>query len=149
LHWYLRSSSRIGGFLPEAERILIVDDDPAVSDFVERVLTLAGYSTTVASNGPEALRLVHSHGPFDLLVTDVMMPMMRGDELARTVRRTQPDAKILFFTGYSERLFPDPAAPHQEAVLDKPSTIDSLLEAVSLLLDGRAPEDQAIRTDVR
>ena len=66
-----------------------------------------------------------------------MMPQMAGDELARRLRRDEPKLKILYLTGYSDRLFKDKVTLWEdEAFLDKPCTVKSLKEAVSLLLSG-------------
>ena len=63
--------------------LLIVDDEEPVVKFVDRVLRDAGYKTVTASNGPEAIETAKRIGPLGALVTDVMMPGMTGDELAR------------------------------------------------------------------
>jgi len=64
-----------------------------------------------------------------------MMPQMRGDELAAAVRRRYHDAKVLYFTGFSDVLFKEKAALWEgEAYIDKPVTPTGILEAVSLLL---------------
>lgn len=117
--------------------VLIVDDEASVREFVDRALSLAGYHTTVAGDGPEALAIVAEHGSFDLLVTDLRMPQMMGDELARQLRLADPLLKVLYLTGYSDELFRDrPTLWSDEAFLDKPQGVDALLEAVSLLLFG-------------
>ena len=85
--------------------VLVVDDEPSVQRFVERVLSEAGYSTKVAGDGPEALEVASRMDEFDLVVTDVMMPQMTGDELARRLRVQHPTVKVLYLTGFSDRLF--------------------------------------------
>ncbi len=118
-------------------RVLIVDDEKAVRTFAERVLHLAGYETVVAADGPEALRAAEAHPPFDLLLADVVMPEMHGDELARRLLRLKPDLKVLYFTGYSDRLFAEKTTLWEnEAFIEKPITMKGLLEAVSLILSG-------------
>jgi two-component system, cell cycle sensor histidine kinase and response regulator CckA len=118
--------------------VLIVDDEEALCKFVNRVLTEAGYTTTTASDGPEAIEAAAKLGPLDLLVTDVMMPHMTGDELARRLRLSQPSLKVLYLTGFSDRLFKEKVTLWQdEAFLDKPCGIKGLMEAVALLLYGR------------
>jgi len=117
--------------------VLIVDDEPSVQRFVERVLSEAGYATKVASDGPEALEVASRMDEFDLVVTDVMMPQMTGDELARRLRAQHPTVKVLYLTGFSDRLFKEKVTLWaDEAFLDKPCTVKGLLEAVSLLLFG-------------
>src|SRR2546427_395835 len=81
-------------------RILIVDDELSVREFGSRVLHDAGYATASAADGAEAMHLANGCGPFDLLLTDVMMPHMNGDELAIRLRRSEPALKVLYLTGY-------------------------------------------------
>jgi CheY-like chemotaxis protein len=120
-------------------RILIVDDELSVREFVSRVLEGAGYATAIAVDGAGAMQIATSSGPFDLLLTDVMMPYMNGDELAIRLRRSEPALKVLYLTGYCDQLFVEKIALREgEAFLDKPCTVKGLLEAVSLLLFGRA-----------
>jgi len=127
-------------------RALVVDDEELVRKFVERVLREAGYDTATASDGPEALELTAGAETFDILVTDVMMPQMTGDELARRLRVGRPSLKILYLTGFSDCLFKEKVTLWaDEAFLDKPCSVNGLLQAVSLLLFGRveAPNDFA------
>ena len=120
-----------------APRVLIVDDEESVRTFAERVLHAAGYTTAVAADGPEALRIAEAREPFDLLLADVIMPDMRGDELARRLLRFQPDLKVLYFTGYSDQLFTEKTTLWEnEAFIEKPVTMKGLVEAVSLMLSG-------------
>ena len=119
-------------------RVLIVDDEEPVRRFVERVLRDAGYETSVAGDGPEALEVAAKLEGLDVLVTDVMMPNMLGDELARRLRQNEPDLKVLYLTGYSDRLLKEKVTLWEaEAFLDKPCSVKGLQEAVSLLLHGR------------
>jgi len=75
---------------------------------------------------------------FDILVTDLMMPKMMGDELARRLRHEEPAIKVLYLTGFSDRLFKDKTTLWEdEAFLDKPCTVKGLLQAVALLNSGR------------
>lgn len=125
--------------------VLIVDDDALVRKFVERSLSESGYQTAVASDGDEAIGIAAALESLDLLVTDLMMPQMTGDELARRIRASKPEVKVLYLTGYSDRLFKEKVTLWaDEAFLDKPSSVAGLLQAVSLLLYGRIeqPESQ-------
>jgi len=118
--------------------VLIVDDEEPLRRFVDRVLTQAGYTTTTASDGPEAIEAAAKLGSFDLLVTDLMMPQMTGDELARRLRQSQPSLKVLYLTGFSDRLFKEKVTLWEdEAFLEKPCSIKGLMEAVALLLFRR------------
>jgi CheY-like chemotaxis protein len=122
---------------PRAPRILVVDDEEAIRSFAERVLRDASYQVTVAPGGLEALKIAQEQGPFDLFVLDVVMPRMTGDEVAATIRRADPDAKILYFTGFSDRLFTARSTLWEnEAFVEKPATMKGLLEAVSMSLFG-------------
>jgi two-component system cell cycle sensor histidine kinase/response regulator CckA len=126
--------------------VLIVDDEEGLLKFVDRVLSEAGYTTTTASDGPEAIEAAAKLGPLDLLVTDLMMPQMTGDELARRLRMNQPSLKVLYLTGFSDRLFKEKVTLWQdEAFLDKPCGIKALMEAVALLLFGRIDAPQKTR----
>src|SRR5262245_33998399 len=117
---------------------LVVDDEEPVRRFVDRVLTEAQYRTTQAADGAEAIKVAAEHGPFDILVTDLMMPEMTGDELARRLRQNEPGLKVLYLTGFSDHLFKEKVTLWEdEAYLDKPCSVKGLLEAGSLLLTGR------------
>jgi two-component system cell cycle sensor histidine kinase/response regulator CckA len=121
-------------------RILIVDDEMGIRNFVDRVLRNAGYTTEIAPDGPEALKICETSQAFDLLVVDLAMPVMRGDELARRLRQTFPMLKVLYITGDSDRLFQDKGTLWEgEAFVDKPCSPAVLVEAVSLLLVGHLP----------
>jgi two-component system cell cycle sensor histidine kinase/response regulator CckA len=127
-----------GAASPSQFRVLIVDDEDGVLRYVERVLSEAGYQTSIAANGTEAIESVKRMGAPDVLVTDVMMPGMTGDELARQLRQADRGLKVLYLTGYSDRLFKEKAALWaDEAFLEKPFTVRGLREAVSLLVSGR------------
>jgi two-component system cell cycle sensor histidine kinase/response regulator CckA len=122
---------------PTASNVLVVDDEEPVRKFVERVLRDAGYKTAMAGDGLEALEVAVKLDKLDILVTDVMMPQMAGSELARRLRQSQPTLKVLYLTGYADNLFKEKVTLWEdEAYLDKPCSIKSLLEAVSLLLFG-------------
>jgi two-component system, cell cycle sensor histidine kinase and response regulator CckA len=117
---------------------LVVDDEEPVRRFVERALQSGGYRTAGAGDGPEALELAAKLGKFDVLVTDVMMPQMHGDELARRLRQNEAKLKVLYLTGFSDQLFKEKVTLWQdEAFLDKPCSVKGLLQAVSLLVHGR------------
>ena len=120
-----------------APRVLIVDDEESIRTFAERVLHRVGYEIAVASGGPEALKIAETQAPFDLLLADVVMPDMHGDELARRLLRLEPDLKVLYFTGYSDQLFAERTTlGANEAFIEKPVTTQGLVEAVALMLSG-------------
>jgi len=116
-----------------APRVLVVDDEESIRAFAARGLGQAGYGVAVASDGPDALTIVEQSGPFDLHLIDLVMPQMRGDELARRLRQTDPSVKILYFTGFSDWLFKDKKTLWEnEAFVEKPVSLNGLLEATSL-----------------
>jgi CheY-like chemotaxis protein len=122
---------------PRPLTVLIVDDEEPVRNFVERVLREAGYETATASDGAEALETARGK-QIDLLLTDVNMPQMSGDELARRLRAEDPGLKVLYLTGFSDQLFKEKNTLWQdEAYLEKPCSIAGLREAVALITLGR------------
>jgi CheY-like chemotaxis protein len=127
-------------------RVLVVDDDDGIRKFAERALGEGGYDVKSVTNGPDALRLVAREAPYDLFVLDLIMPEMRGDELARRLRLAAPDIHVLYFTGFSDMLFEEKSILWEcEAFLEKPVTVRGLREAASLLLygHGNGPGTQA------
>jgi two-component system cell cycle sensor histidine kinase/response regulator CckA len=119
-------------------RVLVVDDEPQIREFVSRVLSEAGYQVTTAGDGPGAIATVAADGAPDLLLTDFRMPQMDGDELAARLRQSLPDLNVLYLTGYSQALFENRALLWEgEAFLDKPCSPSELLEGVSMLLFKR------------
>ena len=120
-------------------RVLVVDDEEMVRRFVDRVLKEGGYETATAVDGTDAVEIAAKQAqPFDVLVTDLMMPQMTGDELARRLRQNEPGLKVLYLTGFSDKLFKEKATLWEdEAFLDKPCSVKGLLQAVSLLFFGQ------------
>jgi PAS domain S-box-containing protein len=88
---------------PGHGRILLVEDEPVVRELARSILVKAGYTVITAGNGREALALYATLAdPIDLLLTDVVMPVMGGAELARRVRALRPDMKVIYVTGYAD-----------------------------------------------
>jgi two-component system cell cycle sensor histidine kinase/response regulator CckA len=112
------------------ETVLFVDDHEQIRTLVHLTLEQLGYSTLVASNGGEALRICDAHdGPIDLLITDVMMPGMNGRELARLVRERRPMA-VLFTSGYGTDVLGDEGLAAGERYLQKPYGKADLARAI-------------------
>ena len=88
------------------ERVLVVDDEQLVRNYVAMVLAEQGYTVMQAATGHEGLRVVEEAGGagIDLLLTDVVMPLMGGKELAKQLKRVQPNVKVLYTSGYSDEL---------------------------------------------
>jgi two-component system, cell cycle sensor histidine kinase and response regulator CckA len=124
------------------QAILIAEDDPAMRRVAERILSSAGYSVIAAAGGPEALELLDDASrPVDLLLSDIVMPGMRGDDLARRAVAMRPGLHVLFMSGYSDQAPPSDLGPTSggTAFIDKPFDAGTLLERIRDLLRG-APE---------
>ena len=90
-------------FPPGTETVLVVEDDRGIRTMINRQLTTSGYRVLTASNGDEALSLVGKHPePIQLLITDVIMPLMGGKELADRLAVIYPGLRILFMSGYTD-----------------------------------------------
>jgi hypothetical protein len=114
--------------------ILVVDDDPGVLEVVRRCLDDQRVTLIEASCGKDALELIMTGPALDLLITDLRMPEMEGDELAGQVRAVEPDVKVLYLTSHVDRQFEaKPQLWPEEAYLDKPFTRERLRETVALL----------------
>jgi len=87
------------------ERVLVVEDEPGVRNVIERTLTLASYRVVVASRGDEGVRIADEQGPFDILITDAVMPGMSGWEVGKRLGARWPKLRILYISGYSEDAF--------------------------------------------
>ncbi|MET0313367.1 MAG: response regulator [Hansschlegelia sp.] len=114
-------------------RILLTDDEEAVRGFVRRALEMDGHTVTPAFDGADALdKLNEADGAFDLLLTDIRMPMMDGIALALSAARDYPDVTILLMTGYAdqrERAAGLDALIHD--VVTKPFSLDQIRAAVA------------------
>jgi PAS domain S-box-containing protein len=117
-------------------RILVVDDDPDVRWVTAECLRGIGHDVTEARNGGSALTILERGDPFDLLVMDLAMPGLSGAETVRLARRTRPDLKALFCTGYADvSRFEDESGG--DALLRKPFGPDALIEAVQQALQRK------------
>jgi DNA-binding response OmpR family regulator len=121
------------------ERVLFVEDEPAVRRLGLRILEQAGYDVIEARDGEEALALLDRETtPVDAIVTDVVMPNMGGGEMARRVRSKQPQIPILFVSGHPE----DRSGAMQlegADLLQKPFSANALLARLRALLDDDGP----------
>ena len=118
--------------------ILVVEDADDLREITERILTKAGYAVITAANGPAALELVKEHvGTIDLLLTDVVMPIMHGPDLAKRICSLHPDIQVLFMSGYAQPMLEKGGALEDGVLLiEKPFTAPGLLLGV----------DHALRT---
>lgn len=111
-----------------AARILLVEDEPEVRRVARTALVRRGYDVEEAADALEALTRFEADADFDLLVTDLVMPGMSGDELAARLHDRLPDLRVLFVSGYSEA--GDGHDPDRFPFLQKPFTPDALVAAV-------------------
>jgi len=121
-------------------RILLVDDEEPIREFVSRALQLSGRNVEVivATDGLEALEALAAR-PFDLLITDIVMPGLDGIELALKVAKDYPDVTILMMTGYSterQRAYGLDRLIHK--VVSKPFSLTQIRAAVEDALRARA-----------
>ena len=126
------SKPAVNGVMSAQGTILVVEDEEAVRIMAVRRLRSNGYTVLEAQNGQEAMLVADAYaGTIDLLVTDVIMPLMSGPMLATKLLARRPQMKVLYMSGYTDSLL----APHDEqdikgAFLQKPFTPNSLADAV-------------------
>ena len=113
------------------KRVLLVDDQPSVRVACSVLLGIDDHTFTEAENGAKALDLF-TKGQFDLVITDLEMPSMRGDELAVRIKQLVPSQPILMITAYRKEL--GDASNPVDAVLNKPFTLDEFRGAIAKLL---------------
>jgi two-component system cell cycle sensor histidine kinase/response regulator CckA len=116
-------------------RVLLVEDEAAVRELVERILRRAGFEVASAPDALVAIRTAADAGPFDLLVSDVVMPGMNGLELARELRATRPELRVLLISGYTEEAV-GRVGPDGLDLLSKPFTADELLDRIRQVLQA-------------
>jgi DNA-binding response OmpR family regulator len=122
----------------QPKRILLVEDDAAICYFLGLVLRKSGYVVSVAADGASGLHLFRSQ-PWDLVITDRMMPRMNGEALAVVIKKESPAQVIILITGFPRLV------KHPElfgAIFGKPFSIAELLAGIAELLAhpaGQAP----------
>jgi two-component system cell cycle sensor histidine kinase/response regulator CckA len=127
-----QSAVRLG-----TETILLCEDDASVRALVRTLLTRTGYRVLEAQNAGEALMLCEHHATVDLLLTDVVMPMMSGRQLAERLRLIRPDLKVLYMSGYTDDAMVRHGILKDEIeFLQKPVTPDTLARKIRAVLDA-------------
>ena len=115
--------------------LMVVEDDPGVRTFLVRVLERSGYRVLAAAGPTEALELSAEHDePIDLLISDMVMPGMRGDELAAKLKESRRRLRVLFISGYTAG-----SASCEGELLRKPFKPEDLLARVQSMLSRRRP----------
>jgi two-component system cell cycle sensor histidine kinase/response regulator CckA len=127
------------------ETILLVEDDEMVRTLVREALAREGYQMLDAFDPEEARRLADSYkGPIHLLITDVVMPKLRGGELADLLLKRRPQMKVLYMSGYTDSAIVNGGILKKEvAFLQKPFTPTALTEKVREVLEGTDKSQQA------
>jgi CheY-like chemotaxis protein len=116
-------------------RILVVEDVAAVREFVRRALVHEGHEVTVAEDGSRALEEMAESGPYDLLLTDIVMPGIDGIALALKVSKEYPSTRILLMTGYaSERQRAHNLDALIHRVIAKPFSLQEICRVVNEIL---------------
>ena len=122
------------------ELILVVDDEPEISDIVSRVLQRDNYRVLIANSAAEALRVMNEHAaPIDLVISDLVMPGMGGRELVWRAQQLIPGISVILLSGYTDV---DGASQMMDTLplvfLEKPVDLAVLSSTVRQLLDERA-----------
>ena len=122
----------------ESATVLVVEDEAAIRQLTNLILQKAGYTVLLAESPVAAERIAGSHpGPIHLLLTDVVMPGMRGPELAQRLLRLRPDLRVLYMSGYIDNAIARLGLLHAGAeFLQKPFTPDGLTRKVREVLDA-------------
>jgi CheY-like chemotaxis protein len=116
------------------ECVLVVEDEHEVRGMMERVLTRAGYQVLEAPDGREALQLItEAHASIDLIITDIVMPWMGGEELIVEVRKAGHRIPIICTSGFVSSILELPESV-PDALLSKPFSARQLVKAVESVL---------------
>jgi len=121
--------------------IMVIDDEPAILNTLSAILSRQGYQISAFDNGVPALEtFTHTPDRFDLIITDMTMPRLTGDRLARKILKIRADIPILVCTGYHES-FSEAEATRAGITkfIQKPITASALLKIINELLPTRAP----------
>jgi two-component system response regulator HydG len=129
------------------ERILIAEDDPDLRDLLQDELEDAGYETIVCINGQKALdHIEHRHEQIDLLLTDIRMPGLSGNELLALIRESRPEVPVIVITAFgSVEQAVEMVKGGAFQYLTKPFDTEDLLQTVSKALEKSAPQREQAR----
>jgi DNA-binding response OmpR family regulator len=132
---HLSSQQQSSG--PPRRHVLLVEDEPTLSRVLSMVLTNAGYDVSCCADGAEALRVFRaSPDAVHVVVSDVTMPVLSGDRLARALHEIRPRLPVILMTGFSHTVTPENALGlGVAAVLQKPVSIDDLVAAVDAVTE--------------
>jgi signal transduction histidine kinase/CheY-like chemotaxis protein len=127
----------------QRESVLVVEDDPALRVVIVSFLERQNYQVTAAPDGSEALAILDESGPFDLLLSDIILPgEFSGPELANEITRRQPSIKILLMSGYASDAFEGRSSPSDFAnLLQKPFSMRTLASEMRSVLKANEGDD--------
>ena len=133
-----RTEESLAEFSGGTETILLAEDEEFVRNFVKDVLQKYGYTVLEAQHGSEALRIGLQHsGRIHLLLTDVVMPRMSGQQLAKQMATLRPTVKVLYMSGYTESaIVHHGVLDSNAAFVQKPFTGEALARRVREVLDS-------------
>lgn len=116
-------------------RILLAEDDESMRVYLARSLERSGYNVTAVDRGTAALPLIEAQ-PFDLLLTDIVMPEMDGIELAQKAAAAAPDMRVMFITGFAAVALKAGRSAPSAKVLSKPFHLRDLVAEVDRLFQS-------------
>lgn len=117
------------------ELILLVDDEDAMRSTVSEILSTMNYRVLEAANGEEALQLFNDHRQdISLVFTDIVMPVLGGIELARSIRQASPDMPVIFTSGYGDKSFTSDDLVERSVLLTKPFSVVKISQTIRRLI---------------
>jgi signal transduction histidine kinase/CheY-like chemotaxis protein len=131
--------------VPRGETVLVVEDEAALREVTRRIFARNGYRVITAGSGPEALDIARDYeGEIHLLVTDVVMPKMLGNEVAERIRRIKPEIEVLYMSGYAQRNLASQRTLERDVhLIEKPFSAAVLIETAGRILNGRGRDHPA------
>jgi len=138
------AQSSLAGLAQGHETILVVEDEPQLRDLTRHFLETQGYTVLVAEHGAAAIEVARRYtGVIDLLLTDIIMPVMNGRELAQRMSGLSPKTRILFMSGYTENaIWRNGIIQNSAHFLQKPFTLDALSRKVREVLEPSTRETE-------
>lgn len=128
------------------ETVLIAEDEAGVRELASQFLASAGYRVIAAEDGRKALALAEQSGSIHLLLTDVVMPNMRGPELSKRLKRLYPNLKVVYMSGYLEYGMGSDEFLEDSLFLQKPFSREKLIQKIGEALGNRAPGESPVES---
>lgn len=127
------------------QKILLIDDQTSIRTILSMLLTELGHKVEVAENGEEGIRLFNNHGDFDLIITDIRMPKMDGNEVAMQIRNSdRANTPLVAMTGFPE----EAQAELFDCTLVKPFKLEDLRNIVAQFRAYDLPGSQILGNSV-